>query len=45
MKKEQEVMVDYEAPKVEVIEVVVEKGFTASLQDYDYEGNPFVTNP
>ena len=31
----------YEAPRVEVIEVEVEKGFTASLSDYDYDGNPF----
>ena len=29
----------YEAPRVEVIEVEVEKGFTASLNDYEYGGH------
>ena len=29
----------YEAPRVEVIEVEVEKGFTASLNYYEYGGS------
>lgn len=38
MKREEEqVMEAYEAPKVEVIEVEVEKGFANSM-DYEYEG-------
>ena len=35
----------YEAPRVEVIEVEVEKGFAASPPDYEYSGDPFATNP
>ena len=35
----------YEAPRVEVIEVEVEKGFAASPPDYEYVGDPFATNP
>ena len=34
MKKEQQPMTDYEAPKVEIIEVEVEKGFAASSPDF-----------
>ena len=30
---------DYEAPKVELIEVLVEQGFANSLQDADWGGN------
>ena len=39
--KEQQVMVVYEAPKVEVIEVQVEQGFAASGEpgDYQWGGN------
>ena len=35
--KEQQEMVAYEAPKVEVIEVEVEKGFAASIDSLDEE--------
>lgn len=38
MKKEQQPLAAYEAPKVEVIEVEVEKGFANSM-DYEYDGN------
>lgn len=41
--KEQQTMVAYEAPKVEVIEVEVEKGFATSGEanpaDYEWGGN------
>lgn len=39
--KTMEMMEAYEAPKVEVIEVEVEKGFATSsdLQNYDYGGS------
>ena len=35
--KEQQAMAAYEAPKVEVIEVEVEKGFAASIDSLDEE--------
>ena len=35
--KEQQTMVAYEAPKVEVIEVEVEKGFATSGEPTDYQ--------
>ena len=44
-KNEQQAMEAYEAPKVEVIEVEVEKGFAVSPHDMPYGDNPFVTNP
>lgn len=31
----------YEAPRVEVIEVEVEKGFAGSPPNYENDGNPF----
>ena len=34
MKKEQQLVVAYEPPKVEIIEVEVEKGFAGSLTGY-----------
>ena len=37
--KEQQEMVAYEAPKVEVIEVEVEKGFAGSIDGYEYDGS------
>ena len=37
--KEQEAMVAYEAPQVEVIEVEVEQGFAGSPDGYEYGGN------
>ena len=40
MNKEQETM-DYEAPQVRVIEVEVEKGFAASLNEVDGETDGF----
>ena len=40
MNKEQETMV-YEAPQVRVIEVEVEKGFAASLNEVDGETDGF----
>lgn len=43
--KEQVTLEAYEAPKVEVIEVEVEKGFAVSPHDMPYGDNPFVTNP
>ncbi len=43
--KELQVMEAYEVPKVELIEVEVEKGFAVSdgttLSDYEYDGVPF----
>lgn len=39
MKRQREEEVkNYEAPKVEVIEVVVEKGFAGSLEDFNGNG-------
>lgn len=38
--KEQVTLEAYEAPKVEVIEVEVEKGFLVSPYDMPYSGNP-----
>jgi len=38
MKREEQQMVAYEAPQVEVIEVEVEKGFAASIDDMPYGG-------
>lgn len=38
MKDKEQAMKPYEAPKVEVIEVEVEKGFANSSMDYEYEG-------
>ena len=35
----------YEAPRVEVIEVEVEKGFQVSPYDMTYGNDPFATNP
>ena len=35
--KEQQTMVAYEAPKVEIIEVEVEKGFAVSGEPSDYQ--------
>ena len=35
--KEQQAMVAYEAPKVEVIEVAVEQGFAASAESMSYD--------
>lgn len=37
MKDKEQAMEPYESPKVEVIEVEVEKGFANSM-DYEYEG-------
>lgn len=37
MKDKEQAMEAYEAPKVKVIEVEVEKGFASSM-DYEYEG-------
>ena len=39
MNKKELVSEGYEAPRVEVIEVEVEKGFTASLDGYGYGGH------
>lgn len=38
-REEKQAMAAYEAPKVEVIEVEVERGFAASLDGYRYGGN------
>ena len=35
----------YEAPRVKVIEVEVEKGFQVSPYDMTYGNDPFATNP
>ena len=37
--KEQVTLEAYEAPKVEVIEVEVERGFARSMDDYSYGGH------
>lgn len=39
MKREQQAMAAYEAPRVEVIEVEVERGFAGSPNDYEYGGS------
>lgn len=39
MKKEQQPMEAYEAPKVKVVEVEVERGFAVSMDDYRYGGD------
>lgn len=38
-REEKQAMAAYEAPKVEVIEVEVERGFAGSPGDYRYGGN------
>ena len=41
MKKEQQLVAAYEPPKVEIIEVEVEKGFAISGWSYDSDDSEF----